>query len=261
MINRIFPILLILAACETDNKPKPIVTKENPTTTSEKWVFSNAMTQEIRTGLTIGVDEKFDTTTVFEQLNDDGIMDAVITINLLERAKLDASASKNPAKVAELGYAGPYNFIMIFDGATKRFTHPTIIQSSPKSELEIKFCNIESMRFKTIIVQYRLMNAGFWTWMSLETGKPVKMFQWNVFDKIGDEIPEAQVIEYKPNPASTKEDIIIYDGKILNYSPSKIEDKTKFTPIIEKIGAEKYHFFYDPTQRTYMIPKGKLKEN
>ena len=261
MINRLFPLLIILFACETSTLPKAVKTTDNPQETSKDWFFSEAMTQEIRTGLTIGVDEKFDTTTVFEHLNDDGIKDAVITINLLERAKLDASKSKNPAKVAEMGYAGPYNFIMIFDGATKRFTHPTIIQSSPKSELEIKFCNIESMRFKTIIVQYRLMNAAFWTWMSLETGKPVKMFQWNVFDKIGEEIPEAQVIEYKPNLASTKEDIIIYDGKILNYSPSKIVDKTKYTPIIEKIGAEKYHFFYDPTQHTYMIPKGKLKEN
>jgi hypothetical protein len=261
MINRLFPFLLILVACETEHTPKNVILKENTQESSKDWVFSEAMTQEIRTGLTIGVDEKFDTTTVFEHLNDDGIKDAVITINLLERAKLDASNSKNPAKVAEMGYAGPYNYIMTFDGATKRFTHPTIIQSSPKSALEIKFCNIESMRFKTIIVQYRLLNAAFWTWMSMETGKPVKIFQWNVFDKIGETIPEAQVIEYKPNLASTKEDIIIYDGKILDYTPSKIVDKTKYTPIIEKIGVEKYHFFYDPAQRSYMIPKGKLKEN
>jgi hypothetical protein len=77
------------------------------------------------------------------------------------------------------------------------------------------------------------------------------MFQWKLFDNVGTAYPEANFITYDKGSMSLFKDILIYTGKIKNYSPD-IADVYTYNPEIEKAGGLQYRFFYDPRSLKYM---------
>ena len=61
--------------------------------------------------LGISPTEKYTLAIYKENLDDDESIDAVIAINRLNFAMNEAAKSRNPAKSAELGFMGNYNYI------------------------------------------------------------------------------------------------------------------------------------------------------
>ena len=81
------------------------------------------------------------------------------------------------------------------------------------------------------------------------------MFQWKLFDAVGTTYPEANlvILDQKGSRSSFK-DILVYPGKIVNYTPA-ISDIYAYHPTIVQNGEMMYRFFFEPTTLKYMTKK------
>ncbi len=183
-----------------------------------------------------------------------GEEDAIITVNRYNFALEEASRSENPSKNAEMGYIGNYNYFIYYDGKLKKFSNPIKVPSSPKAPLKVLFDNIQSEVYKDITIEYRIRNSAFRNYYLIANGNIQIMFQWKLFDNVGTAYPEANFITYEKGSMSIFKDILIYTGKIKNYSPV-IPDVYTYNPEIEKAGGLQYRFFYDPRSLKYMTRK------
>ena len=125
------------------------------------------------------------------------------------------------------------------------------VPSSPKAPLKVIFENIQSEVYKDITIEYRIRNSAFRNYYLIANGNIQIMFQWKLFDNVGTAYPEANFITYDKGSMSLFKDILIYTGKIKNYSPA-IPDVYTYNPEIEKAGGLQYRFFYDPRSLKYM---------
>lgn len=207
---------------------------------------------EIRSALKASPDEIMSIKIYKENLNEDDIEDALITVNRLDFAMEKAAASDKAAKFAEIAYLGNHNYIFFYDGRLKRISVPLAIPSSPKAELKIEFKNIVTEAYKDILIDYRLTKSIFRDYYHISNGSLDLVFQWKVFDNFGTPTPEANYYQYGevPGTFSLSRDIIIYQGKIENYDSKA--DFFKFNPEISKTDKELIRFFYDPKQRKYV---------
>jgi hypothetical protein len=241
--------ILVFACTETEKKDS-IDDKE--VESLEDLSFEDQLIREITGKLQIPSTEKFDYKVYWENLNPDDEKDAIITVNRLEYAKERATQSPNPAKLAEMGYIGNYNYFFFYDGKKQRFSRPIAVPSSPMKELKVIFKNIQANSlFKDLIIEYRIQNSAWHTYYMLEGDMMNQVFQWKVYDKIGTSEAEANYFELDEGRLSLTKDISIYKGKITNVY-DKNESIYDFEPAIEKTSVLSYRFFYEPNARKYM---------
>jgi hypothetical protein len=232
---------LFLSSC-SEQKEEEKVTDEFFKKKEKEVVlpFEQQVVREVEGRLSIPRNEKYTYEVNKAFLNPDNEEDAIITVNRYNFALEEASRSSNPAKNAEMGYIGNYNFFIYYDGKLKKFSNPVKVPSSPKAPLKVIFENIQSEVYKDITIEYRIANGNIQI-----------MFQWKLFDNVGTAYPEANFITYDKGSMSLFKDIFIYTGKIKNYSPA-ISDVYTYNPEIEKGGGLQYRFFYDPRSLKYM---------
>lgn len=217
---------------------------------TKKLPFEQRFKREIESKLQIPVNEKYTYKIYKDFLNLDDIKDAVITVNRLDYAINEAAKSENTAQIAEAGYTGNYNFFFFYDGKTDKISNPIAVASSPQVPLEIKLENIQSEFFKDITVTYHIRNSAFKNYYLMSNGNIQLMFQWKLFDAIGTNLPEANYIEYENGSYNEFKDIVIYKGKIKNYTPI-VKDIYNYHPEIEKEGSKLYRFFFDKRTLKY----------
>lgn len=243
-------LFMAITACSENEQEKdvfnnPIIKKD------DNLSFEDRLKREIEAKLSIPVTEKYTIEIKRAHLNNDDKKDAIITVNRLEFAIDEATKETNPAKRAELGYMGNYNYFFFYDGNRDKVSVPMLVASSAKSPLEIKFENIQSEFYQDVCIEYRIRNSKFRNYYLLENGAIQMIFQWKLFDLVGTADYEANFIEYQEGSISLAKDIVIYKGKIKNYS-TKIDDVYTYNPIIEKSKEITYRFFYDPKTMKYM---------
>jgi hypothetical protein len=243
-------LIIALSGCSSNGQEKdvfdnPIIEKKDDLS------FEDRIKREVEAKLSIPVTEKYTIEIKKTHLNNDDKEDAIITVNRLNFAIDEAAKEVNPTKRAELGYMGNYNYFFFYDGKLEKVSVPVLVASSAKAPLEIKFENIQSEFYQDVCIEYRIRNSKFRNYYLLENGVIQLIFQWKLFDLVGTADYEANFIEYQEGSISLAKDILIYKGKIENYS-TKIDDIYSYNPTIEKNQEVIYRFFYDPKTMKYM---------
>lgn len=201
--------------------------------------------------------EKYKLEIFKSQLDGDNHEDAVVAVNRYNFAVEKAAQSKNPGKVAEIGYMGPYNYLFYYDGATGNMNGPMEIPSTPISPLKITFEKVMSDAFSDVVVSYRIRNSCYKSIYTIQNQKPRLIFNWNVFDGFG--TPEAKAFHFvfETKAVSLPKDIRIMKAKVM--SSNEKQDYNVDEPKLEKLNEEEYRFFYNPKEGKYATKVSNLK--
>ena len=202
--------------------------------------------------LFIGDKEKYSFEIFKEHLNGDTVIDAIITLNRLEYAKLKAEQMGNPLKAKEIGYMGPFNAFFLFDGKTNKLSSPLVVPSSPLQPLKVSFENITSIDFKDILVDFRIRNSSFKEVYFILNKFPKLVFEWTNFDGLGTSNEEAYVFDFQAGENAIK-DISIYEGKIDNLPPNA--NPFSYEPKIINQKKKIKTFFYIASEGKYFTSK------
>lgn len=250
-------IILFLTCLSISGCAEEVV-EEEATKNNQKIEPVEAIAKRfVESKLEILPSEKYTLEIFKSQLDGDNQEDAVITVNRYNFAVEKAAQSKNPGKVAEIGFMGPYNYMFYYDGATGTMSGPMEIPSTPISPLKITFEKIMSDAFSDIILSYRIRNSCFKNIYTVENKKPRIVFSWNVFDGFG--TPEAKAVHfvYETNAVGLPKDIRIMKANII--SGSGKQDYSIDEPKLEKLNEEEYRFFYNQKEGKYAIKISGLK--
>lgn len=225
---------------------------ENPNDTAI-IPFEEMVVRHIEADLNIPVKEKYDYKIYKAHLDNDSIIDAIITVNRLEFALEEARLSGNSAKRAEIGFTGHYNYFFYFDGGLNKISPSIHVPSSPHAKLKVNFMNLSSDLKKDITIDYTIKNSLFRNYYFVFNHTPKQVFQWKIYDYLGEINEEANYIEYEKGSYSTVKDILIYEGGIKN--SKNIEDIYNFNPILENKGKLLHRFFYLEKEGKYFTNK------
>jgi hypothetical protein len=186
------------------------------------------------------------------QLNPDQVTDAIISVNRLSYAQNKAALSGYQAQAENLGYMGPFNLFIYYDGANNSFEIPTPVPSSPLLPLRISFEHISSNKYKDLVVDFRIRNSSYKEIYFLFNNKPSKVFQWKNFDGLGTKESEAYSFEFNPGNGPVR-DILVFNAKI--EQPIKSIDPFIYKPTI--LGSQELikRFFYIPAQGKFFSTK------
>jgi hypothetical protein len=211
----------------------------------------------VESKLEIVPSEKYKLEIFKSQLDGDNNEDAVVTVNRYNFAVEKAAQSKNPGKVAEIGYMGPYNYLFYYDGATGTMSGPMEIPSTPISPLKVSFEKVMSDAFSDVVVTYRIRNSCFKHIYTIQNQKPRLVFGWKMFDGFG--TPDAKAVHfvYETTAVSLPKDIRIMKAKII--ANNENQDYNIDEPKLEKLNEEEYRFFYNPKEGKYAIRMSDLK--
>jgi hypothetical protein len=246
-------VLLILQACEINSEQQT----NNKNDKIEKLTFNQRKDRHITGSLSMDATEKYSTEIYKEKINNDEFEDAIITVNRLDFAKNKAKTLKNGRQIAEMGYIGNYNYFVFYDGRLDKFSVPVLVPSSPINKLKISFENLSSENYKDLVVEYRVLNGSFRNYYTIYGDVLQEIFQVKTFDHIGDNKPEAYFIEYDKGSISDVKNIMVYEGKINNYS-SNIKDIYQFEPEIIKKSKLFKRWFFNPKVMKYMTEDPEL---
>ena len=223
-------------------------TIEQPSTKGKQALATYA-DRMVRAKLGIQANENFELKIYRAQLDADGIEDAVITVNRLDFAMKEAMATENPAKRAELGFMGNFNYFFFFDGKLDMLSPPIAIPSSPLLPLKVSFENLSSLAYKDILIDFRIRNASYKDFYTVSNHTPRRIFQFKNFDGLGTNLNEAYNFEYGAGSYGQQKNIFVMEAQ-LEPLPSGA-DKNTYIPKIKPIEKVKYTFFYLESEAKY----------
>ena len=238
----IYPLFFVLAACQNEAIDTSAPVQEEQLPTKGKQSLAQYAERMMRAKLGIQADEQLDYKIYKAQLDADGIEDAIITLNRKDFAMKEAMASPNPAKRAELGFMGNYNYFFFFDGKLDMLSPPIAIPSSPLLPLNVTFENISSEDYKDILIDFRIRNASYKDFYTVSNHTPRRIFQFKNFDGLGTGVTEAYHFEFGAGSYGPQKNIFVLEAQ-LGALPQG-EDKNTFIPSIKPIEKIKYTFFY-----------------
>ena len=242
MKKLIYPLFFVLAACQNEAIDTTAPVQEEQLPTKGKQSLAQYAERMMRAKLGIQADEQLDYKIYKAQLDADGIEDAIITLNRKDFAMKEAMASPNPAKRAELGFMGNYNYFFFFDGKLDMLSPPIAIPSSPLLPLDVTFENISSADYKDILIDFRIRNASYKDFYTVSNHTPRRIFQFKNFDGLGTGTTEAYHFEFGAGSYGPQKNIFVMEAQ-LGALPQG-EDKNTFIPSIKPNEKIKYTFFY-----------------
>lgn len=246
-------IALTLFGCKENNEK--INESEGAVLTHDLSKSEEDILREIKNSINIPANEKFDFEFYYEHLNEDEHLDAIITINRLDKAKTDAIQSDQVAKKAETGFMGLHNYLIFWDGATKKLMSSISIPSSAYAPLAISFDNIRSNIFKDVIAEYRIRNSCFRNYYTIRNNIPSQTLVVKIWDGLGTSQAEGFSVKYAQGTYSTSKDINVYKGKIKNMSFDNPTDVYKAFPIIDPTEELERNWFYNEKVNKYYTSK------
>ncbi len=240
---------LFLFSCAEQQTEQTEPTRQEGPAVKGKQSLTTYADRMIRAQLGIQANEKFEFKIYKAQLDPDGIEDAIITVNRLDFAIKEAMASSNPAKRAELGYMGNFNYFFFFDGKLDMLSPPIAIPSSPLLPLKVSFENISNQNYKDILIDFRIRNASYKDFYTVNNHTPRRIFQFKNFDGLGTALTEAYHFEYGAGSYGPQKNIFVMEAK-LGALPIGA-DKNTYEPSIQRQEKIKYTFFYLASEGKY----------
>jgi hypothetical protein len=243
---------LTFLSCEEGRKNNNKVIDESELP-KEKGDFNTYVKRHIEAQLRISANEKYELKIYNGNLDGDDKQDAIITVNRLNFAIEEAANSPNPAKRAEIGYMGNFNFFFYYDGAKDLISPPIVIASSPLLPLKVCFENISSDSYKDILIDFRIRNSSFKDFFTIINGTPRRVFEFRNFDGMGTTKSECYAFKFSTGSYSSFKDIQVMKANL--GAVSKDADLNTFEPIITPTTELLYTFFYVPQEGKYMTKK------
>ena len=255
IISGIIAILLLLAACKGNvETPENDLEKESITDNNiEDGPLDVRTKRHVEGILEIPATEKYSMQIYEENLDSDNKLDAIITVNRMNFAIDEAIKNGNASKRAEIGYMGNYNYIFFFDGGLNKISPAIPIPSTPQKELVVKFENITSEAYKDIVVDFRIRNAAYRDYFTVSNHSPRRIFQWKIFDGLGDSESEAFHFKYVSKEPGLNKDILVYKAIVMQ--PTGDQDLKVFEPSLKETDELMYRFFYSPQMGKYVTEK------
>jgi hypothetical protein len=268
---RIFSIalgLLLFVCCEEEKQtPKPVqksIMDSIPQTPDKETILYKvgkksdlraAVTPLIKQLLNIGVNESFELSVYEKNLNEDGVTDAIITVNRYEHAITEAKLSNQLEKQAANGFMGHHNHFFFYDGKTDQLTNPIPIGSTPQMPLEVRFEYITSESYPDVLITHRVRNSAYQSFYRIKGKQPVQYFGFDVYNNLGNSEEKAYFLSFQKNPKFKEKVIEVYEGKAI------YPDTTRFFnlahPKIEQGTQKFYSFFYVEALKKYAMLKPK----
>ena len=246
--------LLFMSCKEQNNETNDQPLVEGPALKGKQSLATYA-DRMVRAKLGIQANEQVELKIYRAQLDADGIEDAIVTVNRLDFAMKEAMASANPAKRAELGYMGNFNYFFFFDGKLDMLSPPISIPSSPLLPLQVQFQNISSSDYQDILIDFRIRNASYKDFYTVSNHTPRRIFQFKNFDGLGTPLTEAYHFDYGAGSYGPQKNIFVLEGK-LEALPTGA-DKNTYIPKIKPIERIKYTFFYLESEAKYLTKDAK----
>ena len=236
----VFSLQLFACKESSEQETQEIQSQEIPT--KGKQTLEQYAERMIRAKLGIQANETFAMQIHRAQLDADGVEDAIVTVNRKDFAMKEAMASPNPAKRAELGFMGNYNYFFFFDGKLDMLSPPLAIPSSPFLPLQVSFENISSPDYKDILIDFRIRNASYKDFYTISNHTPRRIFQFKNFDGLGTTLTEAYHFEYGAGSYGPQRNIFVMEAQLPTLPNGA--DKNTYEPALKNLEKIKYTFFY-----------------
>lgn len=250
--------LILLAGCTETEKPD-LPSDFDPDSENvdpfEGLSKIEAIELHIRRELAISVDEPVDYQIYEDNCDGDDSLDAVIVVNLLDRAVDEAIKSGKVAKSAAVGYMGNYNFVFYRDGFSGKLSSAKAIASTPKARLKVSFENIRSEKRKDILVDHKVLNAAYRNFFTISNGNMLMINQVKLYDALGTKDAIAFAVAYEDGMISNSKDIVLYKGTFENPSFKIPDDVYKFEPEITKTNEFHERWFFNPEDFKYYLKR------
>ena len=251
LLNYLIVTSVLLYSCS--EKPETQEGEDVKITEENGQSLESMAKRHVESKLGMPATEKYTMKIYREDLDGDEKQDAIITVNRLAFAIEEADKMGRTAKKAEIGFMGNYNFIFYYDGGLDLISPPMVIPSSAYAPLEISFANITSDAYKDILIDFRIMNAGYRDFFSVHNHSPQRMFQWKNYDGLGENESEAYVFDYAEGTMGPSKDILVKKAKIKQ--PDGKIDIYKWPMELEPTDEVAYRFFFHPSQGKYVTLK------
>lgn len=251
VIYLLLSTIIIFSSCKDEQKKLDNVISENELPNSSD--LAEYAKRHIEAQLRIPATEKYTLSIHKENLDGDDKTDAIILVNRYQYALDEANKSSNPAKRAELAFMGNYNYFFYFDGGLNLISPPLAVPSSAMLPLKVKFENISSLSFKDVLIDFRIRNASYKDFYTINNHTPLRIFQWKNFDGLGTTESECFEFSFKDGSYSANKDILINKAR-LGKMP-KGADAFIYEPSISSTSETLYTFFYLPEQGKYVTKK------
>lgn len=245
--------IFFVSACSETNDELPT---DAPTEVIDEDQFkplNERAARHVESVLKIPATEKYAMKVYRAHLDGDNKEDAIITVNRLEFAIDQATKKGNLAKSAQLGFMGNYNYFFYYDGGLNKISPEIFIPSTPGKELNVSFDNISSEAYKDIIIDFRVRNASYKDFYTINNHTPRRVFQWKHFDGLGDATSEAYGFKYAEGSIGIQKDILVMKAELVQ--PNGEFDPMTFVPEIKESKEILYTFFYNPQMAKYVTRK------
>lgn len=253
----VVPILLLtLFSCKNEEQREQ-KKKEKKSTLS----YRERIARQVEMELDINATEEYDLEIKKEYINPDTLQDALILVNRKQWAHKRAEQADNKEFIAQTGFVGPYNNVFVKLGGTDNLLKAPTVGSSADHKLDSKFLTLTSQAHKDFYVNYRIRNSMHRNYYSVRQDRLYLTFSCPVFDSIGEPNPRVFAIKHEESSVRIAKDIALYEGKIVGYDPSKIEDAFAYQPRqIVPLKDLYVYFIFDENSMKYktpMVPQSK----
>lgn len=187
-------------------------------------------------------------------LNDDGVEDMIVTVNLYERA-MKETKEQNSTKKAELGYYGDYNFFFFIDGKSKQMGKPVTVRSNPFKSLGVSFDYVTSDTHMDVMIDFHLSTSFWRSFYRIVNLIPREMCLSELFVNLDQQNEKAYVVELLPSDKSVSKLIAVYSAKLDEYEITKPIDKFQIEPNRVKTDSLERLWRYNPKVGKYYMPQ------
>ena len=244
-------VFFFSSACKEESTP----TEKNKKADKSELSFEERAKRAVEADLKINASEKYDIQIHSSYIDRDTLKDAVILVNRKQWAFERIKKNNNESFAKKTGYTEPYNNVFVYLGKYDKFISTPTIGSSAEYPLEVNFEVITNPSQKDFYIDYRIRNSMKRNYYSVRNDRVFMTFNCPVFDSIGAPKPKVYSIEHQESTVRLAKDIVLYEGEIPGYDPSKIENTNYYSPEEIVSTDELYVFFiFDKNSMSYVTP-------
>lgn len=241
-----------ISACsnEIEETKDPLENEIKETLSEEEQIIL-----QVESILSINAEENYDIQIEYKYINEDTLRDVLVLVNRKEFAFQKAKSTNTERFFQNTGHTGLYNYVFVKMGGQKNLISTNPVGSNAEYPLKSTFLELTSKAHQDFYVEYRVKNSFYRNYYTVRGNRLFLTFSCQVFDNIGEINPKVYDIQHLTSPVRIAKDIALYEGKIVDYNPSEIEDVNNYEPKeIVKSGELYVFFIFNDKLMKYVTP-------